>query len=440
MLDVFLYVVTILLQVVMTWYFFITISEAIVNEKYSMSKKAIIFAAIIPVVIITFYLKKFFPINTLIAVFAYIFYGIYILKIKLSGAIITSISLPILTAILEVICVYIFMIIFNITSQQILESKVYYAALIITHSFLIILFAYLLKMLIYKKTAIKNFFTDISTKEIKSFLIIMMFCVLPQIFMFAFNKYDYSLSFLIINSIQMIVISIFTVIFVRRFSENEKIQRELTLSELHNKTMVNMVDGIRILKHDYNNIMQALNGYVSTKQYDKLQEHLSKVISECNDINTLSVITPDIFNEPAVYGIVGAKYFIAMDKNIKFDFDITSNISSINFPMPDLSRILGILLDNAIEATSKVNNKYIKLEMRYDLRKAADIIKITNTYDKSINMNLEDIYKKGFSTKAVKSGLGLWEVQKLINRSGNSQIYPAIENGKFIQTIIIEKA
>ena len=185
--------------------------------------------------------------------------------------------------------------------------------------------------------------------------------------------------------------------------------------------------------------MQALNGYVSTKQYDKLQEHINKVLDECNIVNNLSVIDQKVFNDPAIYGIVGAKYFIAMEADIKFELDIVTNIKEISFPMPELSRILGIILDNAIEATSKTDNKYMKLEMKYDARKDADIIKVYNTYNTNIDINLKDIYKKGVSSKKIKSGIGLWEVKKLIDKSKNSQIYASLEHGMFVQNIIIEK-
>ena len=51
----------------------------------------------------------------------------------------------------------------------------------------------------------------------------------------------------------------------------------------------------------------------------------------------------------------------------------------------------------------------------------------------------KDVFKKGYSSKEVKSGIGLWEVKKLIDKSGNSQIYASIEKNQFIQNIIIEK-
>ena len=271
------------------------------------------------------------------------------------------------------------------------------------------------------------------------YIILFLICVVPQLILFYFYKYDYPISILIINSLQLVLICAVLLSYFKITAEKEKAESDLEISELHNKTMVNMVDGVRTLKHDYNNIMQALNGYLSTKQYDKLQEHINKVLDECNIVNNLSVIDQKVFNDPAIYGIVGAKYFIAIESDIKFEFDIVTNIQEINFSMPELSRILGIILDNAIEATLKCDNKYIKLEMKYDSRKNADIIKVYNTYDKNITIDLKGIYEKGVSSKEVKSGIGLWEVKKLINKSKNSQIYATIEQDMFVQNIIIEK-
>lgn len=128
-----------------------------------------------------------------------------------------------------------------------------------------------------------------------------------------------------------------------------------------------------------------------------------------------------------------------MEKDIPIDFDIVASIKDIQFPMPELSRILGILLDNAIEATDRIDDKYIRIEMKYDNRKCADIIRIINTYDTSKKVDLKDIYNKGVSSKQIKSGIGLWEVKKLINKQKNAQIYATIEGNKFVQNIIIEK-
>ncbi len=441
MLDIIFNILAVLIQSLTFSYFFITVTKLIQNNVYRFKDIIIVFIIMIITIIITLsLLKQFFPVNLLIAIIESTLLLKFILKMDIHKSVFVSLITYIAGAIFEIISVYIFMILLNSNSYEFLQSKQISLFIILTSCLLLISFVILVKFMIIKKQNIKIFINNINFSQVQACCIIAISCILPQVIIFILNKYDYSISFLIMNSIQMVIICVFVAIFIKKSADRERALKDLKISELHNKTMVNMVDGVRILKHDYNNIMQALNGYLSTKQYDKMQEHISKLIAECNNLNSLSVISPEIFNEPAIYGIVGAKYFTATDKDIKFEFDIISDIKSISFCMPDLSRILGILLDNAIEATSKLKNgKYIRLEIKYDNRKDADIIRIVNTYDTTIKIDIENIYSKGFSTKEVKSGLGLWEVKKLINKTDNSQIYATIEKNKFVQNIIIEK-
>lgn len=365
---------------------------------------------------------------------------IFVLNQKAIKALSIIISNILILMITELISAFMCISIFKINSEILVSSWVYLSIGLIFQYTLFFAIIKIANMILKNKTNFKYMITSINKKDIIRILIILSLCTFPQFIIYVVNKYNYPAYFLILNSIQMIIVCIVIFSSFKNSMEKEKAQNDLVTMTLHNKTMTGMVDGVRKLKHDYNNIMQALNGYVSTKQYDKLKEHIKSVLGECSDINTLSVITPKIFNDPAIYGIVGAKYFTATEQDIKFEFDITTNIAKINFSMPDLSRILGIILDNAIEATTKLEkNRYIKLEMRFDNKKCADVIRVYNTYDTSININTQDIFKKGYSSKEVKSGIGLWEVKKLIDKSKHSQIYASIEKDKFIQNIIIEK-
>ena len=77
--------------------------------------------------------------------------------------------------------------------------------------------------------------------------------------------------------------------------------------------------------------------------------------------------------------------------------------------------------------------------MRFNKKKCEDIIRVYNTYDQKVQINLQDIYEKGFSTKKVKSGIGLWEVKKIVTKNKHSQVFATIEHGKFVQNLIIER-
>lgn len=440
--NLIVFILNVLVQSVMYTYFSLTMTKLFSKEKCDALHKVLATIFIIISLCIIYFLKSVTSNgSTAFIVFATLHWLIVfaILKNKAFTSLIIIIFASILSAITELIIMSVGLIIFKTNALELTNYPYKLLILLVVQTIFAIILTKLLYIFLSKRPQILYKIDTINTKQLCTFIIALIICIFPQMILFVINDYNYPPILLITNCLQFIIVCIFIFSYLKKSIEHEKVQSDLFTSELHNKTLVGMVDGVRTLKHDYNNIMQALNGYVSTKQYDKLQEHINQVLKECNVVNNLSVIDPKIFNDPAIYGIVGSKFFIANKEDITFEFDVTTNIAQIQFPMPNLSRILGILLDNAIEATRKANSKYVRLEFKYDKRKCADIIKVINTYDTTININLNEIYNKGFSTKEVKSGIGLWEVKKLVNKNKNSQIYATIENNKFVQNLIIEK-
>ena len=436
--NLIVFILNVLIQTIMYGYFILCSAKVLTSLNFNKSQKILLLIGIFVAGSISQFLKNIIPgINILIYLIGLFVVILTTLKIETFKAALLVIITEVYFAIIELISIFIGKTFLKINISSLTTQS--HLLFVMIQIVLALCTTKILFMLFDKKKQNWNTFQNINSKQIIAFIISLIICVFPQMILFVINDYSYSLTLLIINCIQFIIVCIFIFSYLKKSIEHEKVQSDLFTSELHNKTLVGMVDGVRTLKHDYNNIMQALNGYVSTKQYDKLQEHINQVLKECNVVNNLSVIDPKIFNDPAIYGIVGSKFFIANKEDITFEFDVTTNIAQIQFPMPNLSRILGILLDNAIEATRKANNKYVRLEFKYDKRKCADVIKVINTYDTNININLNEIYNKGFSTKEVKSGIGLWEVKKLVNKNKNSQIYATIENNKFVQNLIIEK-
>lgn len=440
MLNIILQMISIIIQTVMFSYFLFLIKIFYTDEK--CTKKQLIALVISCFFMVTcgMILNKILNVlNTLLLCIVIFLISKFILKLN----VLKSLSIPVFTFIFlgltELISFSILMIIIQKSSEYIASSTF---LLFIVVCLQVIISSIIIKILIKYKDRLKGIKANLNKmtpKQIKTFLLIMCICFIPQILIFVATTYNYPPLFLLVNSIQLMAVCIITISYFNSTVGRDLVVSELTITKLHNRTMTGMIDGVRTIKHDYNNIIQALNGYMSTKQYDKLQEHINGVLGECNIINTLSTIDPKVFNDPAIYGIVGAKFFIANEKDIPFELDITTNIAEIDFPKPDLSRILGIIIDNAIEATEKVNNKYVKIEMSYDKHKCADVIKVYNTFDTKANIDLSKIYDKGVSSKKVKSGIGLWEVKKLINKNPNSQVFATIEKDKFIQNIIIEK-
>ena len=304
---------------------------------------------------------------------------------------------------------------------------------LITVAFNLIIASIALKYAIINMNKLRPFIKDLNYKDIILFSCLSSTIILPVIHGLYFNVVNFKiyLSILFLNLI--IVLAKYTQYYI---DSQDKLKQEKT----YNKTLSELVDSLRIVKHDYNNILQTINGYIVTKQYDGLEKHLKKLYSETSKIATTEIVNPDVINQPAVYGIIGSKYNTAVDKNIKFDVDVETNIKEINFDFTDLSRILGILLDNAIEATEQADTKEMSISFSYNKKKQADMIEIKNHIKSNSKIDLNKIFDKGESSKKVKSGLGLWEVKNIISKKNNSQIYANLEDNTFSQTIIIEKA
>lgn len=439
-MEIVLPVLAIIIQIAINIYTIFSLSKLFRKESFSKATYLLIVLLSTISIISCSKIKGLFPLSNTLLAWLFLFISFrFIIRLNTVKSFILLVLDFIFTSLSEITSFFLVALISGndidtITAQY---SNILFS--LILQFLFIFVFVRLLKSLLLKFTKINTLIDNITTKQLSIFLLLLFLCICPQLIIFVFNRYSYPLYFLLINCIQIIIVCSVIFTYINTSLEKDKVESDLVTTKLHNNTMAGMIDGVKTLKHDYNNIMQALNGYVSTKQYDKLQDHINKVLKECNVVNTLGLIDPEIFNDPAIYGIVGAKYFLITEHDITMDLEIVTNIKEINFPMPELSRIFGILLDNAYEATQKCDNPYVKLEMRFDNRKCADIIRIINTYDTNINIDLDNIYKKGVSSKKVKSGIGLWEVKKIISKFPHTQIYPTIEKDKFVQNIIIEK-
>ena len=101
---------------------------------------------------------------------------------------------------------------------------------------------------------------------------------------------------------------------------------------------------------------------------------------------------------------------------------ITIDLNKLNMKIYEFTRVLGILLDNAIEASKECDEKIINIEIRKESKRNRQILLIENTYSNK-NIDTEKIFEKKYSTKKGNSGLGLWEVRKILTKNTNLNLF-----------------
>lgn len=215
-----------------------------------------------------------------------------------------------------------------------------------------------------------------------------------------------------------------------------RLRRTLKSEKLSYIRLENSYDGIREFKHDFSNIMQSIGGYLSTNDLNGLKSYYSSVFKECNDIKKLSLLNKDVFNSPPVLSLISNKFFKAKKLGIDMNIEALLDFNTINMDIFEFTRILGIFLDNSIEAASGSSQKSINILIYKDSTNHFDSISIENSCDGS-SRNSYKIFNKDFSTKPQHTGLGLWKVKKILKRYDNVKLNTSVKKDMFKQQLQI---
>ncbi len=224
-------------------------------------------------------------------------------------------------------------------------------------------------------------------------------------------------------------ISLYTIFTV---SELETTSIDLEEAKLYNKTLEILQDNTRAFRHDFSNIIQGMMGYIDKNDMEGLRKYYSQLVEDIQSTNNLTTLSPKVVNNPAIYNVLVSKYHKADNLGIKIHLEAFLDMNELQMKIYEFTRILGILMDNAIEAATECENKIINVSFRYDSRKNMQLLIVENTY-KNKDINTDLIFEKGYSTKAGNTGLGLWEIRQILKKNDNLNLFTTKNNEFFIQ-------
>lgn len=253
-----------------------------------------------------------------------------------------------------------------------------------------------------------------------------------------FNYIDYIPNFLVFMGLFILLVYFsLNILSLFRTKKLEATTQSLEEQKLVNQTLNTLHDNIRGFKHDFNNIVQAIGGYLGTNNIEGLKSYYKDLLEECHLNNNLSVLNPELINNSAIYSLLCDKHCKCQELHINLNLDILCDLSNLNIKMYELSRILGILCDNAIDAASHCEKKIVNITFKKDKKNNANLIIIQNTYANK-NVNIDRIFEKGFTSKDEvdnkhSHGLGLWEVRKYLSKSKNLDLYTTKNDEFFSQ-------
>ena len=348
----------------------------------------------------------------------------FIFKTTILKALLSEFIMIALSIVLELFMLKFYQTVLNLPYDNVMTIPLYRALFTLS----IYLCIYILYRIIrYFKFNIK--LENMTRKNRILFIINTLLGILAiasQIYLMAFYS-DKMPIYITITSI-LSLLAYFVISFYSLLSTNklDTTTRDLEEAQLYNKTLTILHDSIRGFKHDFHNIVQSIGGYADRGDLEGLRIYYRQLLQDCGRTNNLTALNPEVINNPAIYNVLATKYHNADENGVQINLGIFINLNEIEKHMKiyEFTRILGILLDNAIEAASECENKIIHVSFRKEQNRRRLLVIIDNTY-KNKDVNVDKIYEKDFSTKSkeTNSGLGLWEVRQILKKNNNLNLF-----------------
>ena len=194
---------------------------------------------------------------------------------------------------------------------------------------------------------------------------------------------------------------------------------------------------LRSFRHDYINVMASLAAYIEEGRYEELRDFfyghilpMQEGLAQRNDaLCRLSHV-----HVLEVKSILYAKLLLAVNRGVEVEVDIPDVIDCVHMDPVDLVRVLGIYLDNAIEACLETERPFLGFHLG---RTEEGIVFLLSNPFVDRGLSLGQMCKKDVSTKGEGRGIGLYTVGEILNRYDNVYHETRMEEGVFIQQVRI---
>jgi two-component system sensor histidine kinase AgrC len=231
------------------------------------------------------------------------------------------------------------------------------------------------------------------------------------------------------------------IIILRYVSKEAALRTERLLAKGSKKYLQDLEEShkvLRIIKHDYVNILTTFKLYIDNEDmpglkkyyYDDLSQMNKGLLNQDQLLGNLQNISLDEIKSILIY-----KGSIAKGQGIDTKIEIKEPIDSLGVSTAIVCQMLGILLDNAIEATNKIDDKRLHIAVIKNPTSKVFIVK--NTWENQ-GILINKLYELGFSTKGEGRGLGLHTARNYTEKLRGLFLETEATEEYFTQTLTVK--
>ena len=307
------------------------------------------------------------------------------------------------------------------------------------NSFLINLLSIATVLIVKNKIRLKQISDFIQRKSwiIKAFFTLIVIYLLINLFHMQVND--------AIENMDFIQIIFFVLLFFLAVNEWQKAildaerkKTQLEMNKLYYDAYDELILLIRERQHDMKNHINAILGMIYT--IDNYEDLVASQKKYCNDVIIKSKETKLLLSigNPLIAGFLYRKLQEAQKSKITIECKVASNESCYIVPEYELIEMLGIMIDNAIDALKGMEIDK-KILVKIEDRKNELLILVANISRYYKPDEICRFFQKDFTSKGKGHGIGLSKLKKMIKeRKGDIAVTnEMIDGSNFLQFCIV---
>lgn len=286
------------------------------------------------------------------------------------------------------------------------------------------------------KDKLNKFLTQIDAKRkvSTSIFLILLIIVISTLF------YNLSLTFsskenMINNVLIMTVFLILVWFYIQEQNNFNKLNHEYDALFQYVQNFEDWVEKEQLNRHELKNSLGAIRN--TTKDQQVIQR-INEILEDNISIEESWIEQLKYLPKGTLKGLLYYKMAVAQRNQVLITTEVSPNATKYfdklgHDDWKDLGQLLGVYLDNAMEASKSTEKKKVCIEI-YPIMEKIQFV-ISNTFNDSVS--IAQINKKGYTTKGSGHGNGLYYAQKIINKNKHFSSKQQLINDYYIQTLMI---
>lgn len=196
------------------------------------------------------------------------------------------------------------------------------------------------------------------------------------------------------------------------------------------KEIDDLLLSMRGFRHNIANLLYGMEGAFLSGNASELETYYDQMVEKCRMVNAENIVALQRLPSSTLSAFLLRKTAQAQDARVPLYLAVEPKLSLKGLSTSDMCEILGVLLDNALEATQRCDHPFISVEAR-DLKPGVEWI-IRNTFEGS----LTEAASGGISRIIASKDVGLKSVDDILARNPRAKLNARL-TGRYVEMQIL---